>query len=139
MSITPITLAEVVNQFQLWRAKQNSKFSPIPTYLRVHIRQLIGSYPVPQIAAALNISKATIYSIKKEQDHDQNSHILAEPVDDTEQNLNFIPFKLVDTTEPSPSSVVHCCTCRIIKPNGVQLIITIPDPTNVIRAFLCYN
>ena len=125
MSTTPFTLAEVVNQFQLWRTKQNSKFSPIPVHLRAHVGQLIRSYPVSQIAAALNISKATIYSIKKEQDQDQNSHILTESVDDTKQNLNFIPFKLVDTSASAP--VIHCCTFQIIKPNGAKLIINIPD------------
>ncbi len=98
---------------------------------------MIGFYPVSQIAAALNISKATIYSIKKEQDQDQNSYTLAESADnDAEQNLNFIPFKLVDTTELAP---VICYTCQIIKPDGAKLIINIPDPTNVIRAFLCCN
>jgi hypothetical protein len=136
MQKNAIKLEEVANQFQLWRAKQNSKFSPIPTHLRVHIGQLIGFYPVPQIAAALNISKATIYSIKKEQDQDQNSYTLEESADDAEQNLNFIPFTLVDTTELAP---VICCTCQIIKPDGAKLIINIPDPTNVIRAFLCCN
>ena len=137
MQITPaaVTLVEVVNQFQLWRDSKNSKFPPIPVHLRDHIRQLLGSYQVPQIAAALNISKATIYSIKK----DQNSHILAESTDDAEHNLSFIPFKLIDTTESAPTPVIHCCTCQIIKPNGAKLIINTSDPTNVIKAFLCCN
>jgi hypothetical protein len=145
MSITPITLGilpEVVNLFQIWRAKQNSVFSPIPTHLRVQIRQLIESYPVSQIATALNISKATIYSIKNEQPHDavkRHNH-LTESSDDPEQNLNFIPFKLLNTTESlSQTPLAPCCTCQIIKPNGVKLVITTPDPTNVIKAFLCSN
>lgn len=141
MPTTPVTLAEAANQFQLWRTKQNSKFSSIPTHLRDRIRQLIVSYPVSQIVAALNISKATIYSIKKEQaqgqGQDQNSHILAASTDNPEQALNFIPFKLVDTIESEPAA--QSCICQIIKPNGAKLVINIPDPTNVIKAFLCYN
>lgn len=140
MQKNSITLEEVTNQFQLWRAKQNSKFSPIATHLRVHIGQLIGLYSVPQIAVALNISKATIYSIKKEQNQDQNPRILTESVDVPEQNLDFIPFKLVETIESSQTPIpVHCCVCQIIKPDGVKLVINISDPTSVIRAFLCCN
>lgn len=32
MQTTIVTLAEVANQFQLWRDRQNSKFSPIPIH-----------------------------------------------------------------------------------------------------------
>ena len=67
MSSATATLEEVANQFQVWRDnKKNSKFSPIPIYLKNHARQLLSFYSISQVAAALSVSRSFLYNIQKD-------------------------------------------------------------------------
>ena len=64
MSSTISALEEVANHFQVWRDnKKNSKFSPIPPHLKAHARQLLTSYSISQVAAALSVSRSFLYNI----------------------------------------------------------------------------
>ena len=90
MSSTISTLEEVANQFQVWRDnKKNSKFSPIPPHLKAHARQLLTSYSISQVAAALNISRSFLYNIQKDQNYSLDSKNQQTSVT---ESLNFIPF-----------------------------------------------
>lgn len=135
MSSTTVTLAEVANQFQLWRDKQNSKFSPIPIHLKDQARQLLRSHSTSQVAAALNISRSALYSIKK----DKNCSLVSN--NQTSEVLNFIPINFAEPNQPQKNQPLNLVqptvlnlTCEIIKPNGMRLIIHTSDPTNIISA-----
>lgn len=67
MNSATATLEEVANHFQVWRDnKKTSKFSPIPPHLKAHARQLLTSYSISQVAAALNISRSFLYNIQND-------------------------------------------------------------------------
>ena len=145
MSSTISTLEEVANRFQVWRDnKKNSKFSPIPPHLKAHARQLLTSYSISQVSAALNISRSFLYNIQK----DKNS-LLDNKNQQTSgtESLNFIPFNFADPADPNqpqknqlinPAPPLNF-TCEMIKPNGIRLIIHTSDPTSIINTFLCSN
>ena len=145
MSSTISTLEEVANQFQVWRDnKKNSKFSPIPPHLKAHARQLLTSYSISQVAAALNISRSFLYNIQKDQNYSPDSK--NQQTSGTE-SLNFIPFNFADPADPNqpqknqlinPAPPLNF-TCEMIKPNGIRLIIHTSDPTSIINTFLCSN
>ncbi|NBY35359.1 MAG: hypothetical protein EBQ62_03575 [Alphaproteobacteria bacterium] len=142
MSSTISTLEEVANQFQVWRDnKKNSKFSPIPIYLKNHARQLLSSYPISQVAAALSVSRSFLYNIQKDQNYSLDSK--NQQTSGTE-SLNFIPFNFVDPNQPQKNQLINPApplnfTCEMIKPNGIRLIIHTSDPTSIINTFLCSN
>ena len=136
------TLEEVVNQFQVWRDnKKNSKFSSIPSHLKTNARQLLSSYPISQVAVALNISRSFLYNIQKDQNYSLDSK--NQQTSGTE-SLNFIPFNFVDPNQPQKNHLINPApplnfTCEMIKPNGIRLIIHTSDPTSIINTFLCSN
>jgi hypothetical protein len=142
MSSTISTLEEVANQFQVWRDnKKNSKFSPIPPHLKAHARQLLTSYSISQVAAALNISRSFLYNIQKDK-----ISLLDNKNQQTSgtESLNFIPFNFVDPNQPQKNQLINPApplnfTCEMIKPNGIRLIIHTSDPTSIINTFLCSN
>jgi len=140
MQTTIVTLAEVANQFQLWRDnKRNSKFSPIPTDLKDQARQLLTSYSISQIAAALNISRSILYYIKK----DKNCSIVSTNQQTSGiESLDFIPVNFTDLNQTVKNQSINSApplnfTCEMIKPDGTKLIIQAADPTLIIQAFLC--
>ena len=136
------TLEEVANQFQVWRDnKKTSKFSPIPIYLKNHARQLLSSYSISQVAAALSVSRSFLYNIQKDQNYSLDSK--NQQTSGTE-SLNFIPFNFVDPNQQKKNHLINPApplkfTCEIIKPNGIKLIIHTSDPTSIINTFLCSN
>jgi hypothetical protein len=142
MSSTISTLEEVANQFQVWRDnKKNSKFSSIPSHLKTNARQLLSSYPISQVAVALNISRSFLYNIQKDQNYSLDSK--NQQTSGTE-SLNFIPFNFVDPNQPQKNQLINPApplnfTCEMIKPNGIRLIIHTSDPTSIINTFLCSN
>ena len=142
MSSTISTLEEVANQFQVWRDnKKNSKFSPIPIYLKNHARQLLSSYSISQVAAALSVSRSFLYNIQKDQNYSLDRK--NQQTSGTE-SLNFIPFNFVDPNQPQKNQLINPApplnfTCEMIKPNGIRLIIHTSDPTSIINTFLCSN
>lgn len=142
MSSTISTLEEVANQFQVWRDnKKNSKFSPIPSHLKTNARQLLSSYPISQVAAALSVSRSFLYNIQKDQNYSLDSK--NQQTSGTE-SLNFIPFNFVDPNQPQKNQLINPApplnfTCEMIKPNGIRLIIHTSDPTSIINTFLCSN
>jgi hypothetical protein len=142
MSSTISTLEEVANQFQVWRDnKKNSKFSPIPIYLKNHARQLLSSYSISQVAAALSVSRSFLYNIQKDQNYSLDSK--NQQTSGTE-SLNFIPFNFADPNQPQKNQLIKPVpplnfTCEMIKPNGIRLIIHTSDPTSIINTFLCSN
>jgi hypothetical protein len=142
MSSTISTLEEVANQFQVWRDnKKNSKFSSIPSHLKTNARQLLSSYPISQVAVALNISRSFLYNIQKDQNYSLDSK--NQQTSGTE-SLNFIPFNFVDPNQPQKNHLINPApplnfTCEMIKPNGIRLIIHTSDPTSIINTFLCSN
>ena len=142
MSSTISTLEEVANQFQVWRDnKKNSKFSPIPIYLKNHARQLLSSYSISQVAAALSVSRSFLYNIQKDQNFSLDRK--NQQTSGTE-SLNFIPFNFVDPNQPQKNQLINSApplnfTCEMIKPNGIRLIIHTSDPTSIINTFLCSN
>ena len=145
MSSTISTLEEVANQFQVWRDnKKNSKFSSIPSHLKTNARQLLSSYPISQVAVALNISRSFLYNIQKDQNYSLDRK--NQQTSGTE-SLNFIPFNFADPADPNqpqknqlinPAPPLNF-TCEMIKPNGIRLIIHTSDPTSIINTFLCSN
>ena len=142
MSSTTATLEEVANQFQVWRDnKKNSKFSPISIYLKNHARQLLSSYSISQVAAALSVSRSFLYNIQKDQNYSLNSK--NQQTSGTE-SLNFIPLNFVDPNQQKKNHLINPApllnfTCEMIKPNGIRLIIHTSDPTSIINTFLCSN
>ena len=142
MSSTISTLEEVANRFQVWRDnKKNSKFSPIPPHLKAHARQLLTSYSISQVSAALNISRSFLYNIQKDQNYSPDSK--NQQTSGTE-SLNFIPFNFVDPNQSQKNQLINPApplnfTCEMIKPNGIRLIIHTSDPTSIINTFLCSN
>lgn len=142
MSSTISTLEEVANQFQVWRDnKKNSKFSPIPIYLKNHARQLLNSYSISQVAAALSVSRSFLYNIQKDQNYSLDNK--NRQTSGTE-SLNFIPFNFADPNQPQKNQIINPApplnfTCEMIKPNGIRLIIHTSDPTSIINTFLCSN
>ena len=142
MSSATATLEEVANQFQVWRDnKKNSKFSPIPIYLKNHARQLLSSYSISQVAAALSVSRSFLYNIQKDQNFSLDSK--NQQTSGTE-SLNFIPFNFADPNQPQKNQLINPApllnfTCEMIKPNGIRLIIHTSDPTSIINTFLCSN
>jgi hypothetical protein len=142
MSSTISTLEEVANHFQVWRDnKKNSKFSSIPSHLKTNARQLLSSYPISQVAVALNISRSFLYNIQKDQNYSLDSK--NQQTSGTE-SLNFIPFNFVDPNQPQKNQLINPApplnfTCEMIKPNGIRLIIHTSDPTSIINTFLCSN
>ena len=142
MSSTISTLEEVANRFQVWRDnKKNSKFSPIPPHLKAHARQLLTSYSISQVSAALNISRSFLYNIQK----DKNS-LLDNKNQQTSgtESLNFIPFNFADQNTKTKNHLINPAPpltypCEIIKPNGIRLIIHTSDPASIINTFLCSN
>jgi len=138
MSSTISTLEEVANQFQVWRDnKKNSKFSPIPIYLKNHARQLLSSYSISQVAAALSVSRSFLYNIQKDQNYSLDSK--NQQTSGTE-SLNFIPFNYQQKKNHliNPATPLNFA-CEMIKPNGIRLIIHTSDPTSIINTFLCSN
>ncbi len=142
MSSTISTLEEVANQFQVWRDnKKNSKFSPIPIYLKNHARQLLSSYSISQVAAALSVSRSFLYNIQKDQNYSLDNK--NRQTSGTE-SLNFIPFNFADPNQQKKNHLINPApllnfTCEMIKPNGIRLIIHTSDPTSIINTFLCSN
>ena len=142
MSSATTTLEEVANQFQVWRDnKKNSKFSPIPIYLKNHARQLLSSYSISQVAAALSVSRSFLYNIQKDQNYSLDRK--NQQTSGTE-SLNFIPFNFADPNHPQKNQLINPAlplnfTCEMIKPNGIRLIIHTSDPTSIIDTFLCSN
>jgi len=142
MSSTISTLEEVANQFQVWRDnKKNSKFSSIPSHLKTNARQLLSSYPISQVAVALNISRSFLYNIQKDQNYSLDSK--NQQTSGTE-SLNFIPFNFAEPNQPQKNHLINPApplnfTCEMIKPNGIRLIIHTSDPTSIINTFLCSN
>ena len=142
MSSATTTLEEVANQFQVWRDnKKNSKFSPIPSHLKTNARQLLSSYPISQVAAALSVSRSFLYNIQKDQNFSLDRK--NQQTSGTE-SLNFIPFNFVDPNQPQKNQLINPApplnfTCEMIKPNGIRLIIHTSDPTSIINTFLCSN
>ena len=142
MSSATATLEEVANQFQVWRDnKKNSKFSPIPIYLKNHARQLLSSYPISQVAVALGVSRSFLYNIQKDQNYSLDSK--NQQTSGTE-SLNFIPFNFTDPNQQKKNHLINPApllnfTCEMIKPNGIRLIIHTSDPTSIINTFLCSN
>jgi hypothetical protein len=142
MSSTISALEEVANHFQVWRDnKKNSKFSPIPPHLKAHARQLLTSYSISQVAAALSVSRSFLYNIQKDQNYSLDSK--NQQTSGTE-SLNFIPFNFVDPNQPQKNQLINPApplnfTCEMIKPNGIRLIIHTSDPTSIINTFLCSN
>ena len=142
MSSTISTLEEVANQFQVWRDnKKTSKFSPIPIYLKNHASQLLSSYSISQVAAALSVSRSFLYNIQKDK-----ISLLDNKNQQTSgtESLNFIPFNFADPTQPQKNHLINPepplnFTCEMIKPNGIRLIIHTSDPTSIINTFLCSN
>ena len=142
MSSTISTLEEVANQFQVWRDnKKNSKFSPIPIYLKNHARQLLSSYSISQVAAALSVSRSFLYNIQKDK-----ISLLDNKNQQTSgtESLNFIPFNFIDPNQQKKNHLINPepplnFTCEMIKPNGIRLIIHTSDPTSIINTFLCSN
>ena len=142
MSSTISTLEEVANQFKVWRDnKKNSKFSPIPIYLKNHARQLLSFYSISQVATALSVSRSFLYNIQKDQNYSLDSK--NQQTSGTE-SLNFIPLNFVDPNQPQKNQLINPApplnfTCEMIKPNGIRLIIHTSDPTSIINTFLCSN
>lgn len=142
MSSATATLEEVANQFQVWRDnKKNSKFSPIPIYLKNHARQLLSSYSISQVAAALSVSRSFLYNIQKDQNFSLDRK--NQQTSGTE-SLNFIPFNFIDPNQQKKNHLINPATplnfaCEMIKPNGIRLIIHTSDPTSIINTFLCSN
>ena len=142
MSSTISILEEVANQFQVWRDnKKNSKFSPIPIYLKNHARQLLSFYSISQVAAALSVSRSFLYNIQKDQNFLLDSK--NQQTSGTE-SLNFIPFNFADPNQSQKNQLINPApplnfTCEMIKPNGIRLIIHTSDPTSIINTFLCSN
>jgi hypothetical protein len=142
MSSTISTLEEVANQFQVWRDnKKNSKFFPIPPHLKAHARQLLTSYSISQVAAALSVSRSFLYNIQKDQNFSLDRK--NQQTSGTE-SLNFIPFNFADPNQPQKNHLINPepplnFTCEMIKPNGIRLIIHTSDPTSIINTFLCSN
>lgn len=142
MSSATATLEEVANHFQVWRDnKKTSKFSPIPIYLKNHARQLLSSYSISQVAAALSVSRSFLYNIQKDQNFSLDRK--NQQTSGTE-SLNFIPFNFADPNEPQKNHLINPepplnFTCEMIKPNGIRLIIHTSDPTSIINTFLCSN
>ncbi len=142
MSSATATLEEVANHFQVWRDnKKTSKFSPIPPHLKAHARQLLTSYSISQVAAALNISRSFLYNIQKDQNYSLDSK--NQQTSGTE-SLNFIPFNFADPNQSQKNQLINPApplnfTCEMIKPNGIRLIIHTSDPTSIINTFLCSN
>jgi len=142
MSSATATLEEVANQFQVWRDnKKNSKFSPIPIYLKNHARQLLSSYSISQVAAALSVSRSFLYNIQKDQNFSLDRK--NQQTSGTE-SLNFIPFNFTDPNQPQKNQLINPAsplnfTCEMIKSNGIRLIIHTSDPTSIINTFLCSN
>ncbi len=107
MSSTTATLEEVANQFQVWRDnKKNSKFSPIPIYLKNHARQLLSFYSISQVAAALSVSRSFLYNIQKDQNFLLDSK--NQQTSGTE-SLNFIPFNFADPNQSTKESANQPC------------------------------
>ena len=142
MNSATATLEEVANHFQVWRDnKKTSKFSPIPIYLKNHARQLLSSYSISQVAAALSVSRSFLYNIQKDQNYSLDRK--NQQTSGTE-SLNFIPFNFVDPNQPQKNQLINPApplnfTCEMIKPNGIRLIIHTSDPTSIINTFLCSN
>ena len=142
MSSATATLEEVANHFQVWRDnKKTSKFSPIPIYLKNHARQLLSSYSISQVAAALSVSRSFLYNIQKDQNFSLDRK--NQQTSGTE-SLNFIPFNFADPNHPQKNQLINPApplnfTCEMIKPNGIRLIIHTSDPTSIINTFLCSN
>jgi hypothetical protein len=142
MSSTISALEEVANHFQVWRDnKKNSKFSPIPPHLKAHARQLLTSYSISQVAAALSVSRSFLYNIQKDQNYSLDSK--NQQTSGTE-SLNLIPFNFAEPNQPQKNHLINPApplnfTCEMIKPNGIRLIIHTSDPTSIINTFLCSN
>ena len=142
MSSATATLEEVANHFQVWRDnKKTSKFSPIPIYLKNHARQLLSSYSISQVAAALSVSRSFLYNIQKDQNFSLDRK--NQQTSGTE-SLNFIPFNFIDPNQQKKNHLINPATplnfaCEMIKPNGIRLIIHTSDPTSIINTFLCSN
>jgi len=142
MSSATATLEEVANQFKVWRDnKKNSKFSPIPIYLKNHARQLLSFYSISQVASTLSVSRSFLYNIQKDQNFSLDRK--NQQTSGTE-SLNFIPFNFVDPNHPQKNQLINPApplnfTCEMIKPNGIRLIIHTSDPTSIISTFLCSN
>ena len=130
-AITPaITLEEAACQFQTWRANKKSKFDPMPAQLKSLVKKLIPYYSKNQIINTLKISQPQLNNIKNPQSNAKS----------TKQNLNFIPFKLVNSEDSlNLRSVSQDSFCEIIKSNGTKLIIHNPDIQAIVQAFLCCN
>jgi hypothetical protein len=142
MSSATATLGEVANQFQVWRDnKKNSKFSPIPIYLKNHARHLLSFYSISQVASTLSVSRSFLYNIQKDQNFSLDRK--NQQTSGTE-SLNFIPFNFADPNHPQKNQLINPApplnfTCEMIKPNGIRLIIHTSDPTSIINTFLCSN
>ena len=114
---------------------------PISPHLKAHARQLLTSYSISQVAAALNISRSFLYNIQKDQNFSLDRK--NQQTSGTE-SLNFIPFNFADPNQLQKNHLINPepplnFTCEMIKPNGIRLIIHTSDPTSIINTFLCSN
>ena len=150
--ITPVSIENIANQFQIWHKSKVNKFAPIPTDLRDLIKQLFHNYSIKEIINHLAISKPTLLLIKKEYDdgdplyalkvqHNSNLNNNLE----INQTIDFVPLdslkqnSAADTPSNSINILDSYSSCQIIKPSGTKLIIQTSDPKVIIQAFLCCN
>jgi hypothetical protein len=114
--MTQVTLEEVAEQFELWRATRPKREST-PDHLKELIQQLIPHYPKTQILHTLKIGQQLISNTPPHK-----------------QPLNFTPIKILDSLSHTTQH-----TCQIIAKNGATLVITTTAPEVIIKHFLCCN